>query len=345
MVSWLAIILAGAVAIGAAVYWRRRQVDDWSTTAVPGGLRVGVPGSEAIRSAHRSLKHFARAIRGSGARVTDAVIASGARVTEAARLSRRSVVEAVRSAWQRLTPRRPGTGLAREFRTWVTNARLGDRKQLFQGLPSEAREFAAWLITLPTEQLEVFTQRIATTLAEWNIDLAWVVGQDLRQVPTLERVVERSVLLHCVAYWLASRAQDDIRSFAAYQAWQRDPYSERQKALNQRLYARLAEKGLLTAPAADVLLASDARRHDYLVQALRQVSEADAIAFSTTLREVSEVTADDATASAAVAPPASSDEVELPPQPGGNRRRRLRLPTRRSQNGTDGDGASDVSST
>lgn len=333
MVYWLAIILGGALVVGLAVYRRRR-----ATGRDDSGGAGWCPGGEAIRSVRRSMSVLHGTIQGSGARVTGAVAASGARVSELARASRQSVVEAVRSAWQRLISRRSGAGLAREFRTWVVNARFGERKQLFQGLPNEAREFSEWLAALPTEQLEVFTQRIETTLAEWNIDLAWVVGQDLRRVPTLERVVERSVLLHCVAYWLANRAQDDIRSFAAFQVWQRDPFSERQKAINQRLYARLVEKGLLAAPAPDVLLASEALRQDYLVQALRQVSVADAIAFSTTLREV---TTDESTVAGPPDPPGEGEQ-ERPPT--AVSRRRLRLPARRKTNGSDGNGASQPAS-
>jgi hypothetical protein len=230
------------------------------------------------------------------------------------------MVDAVKLAWQRLVARRDRAGLAHAFRAWVVKARFGDRKQFFQDLPDEAREFSEWLANLPSEQLEVFTQRIAATLAEWNIDLAWVVGQELVKVPALERVIERSVLLHCVAYWLASRVQEDIRTFATFRVWQRDPFSERQKMLNQKLYSRLVEKGLLTAPTPDVLMGSEARRHDYLVHALQQVSQADAVAFSSTLQEIaaSETSLDDV-------PNPPGNSVQLPaPAPTPEPRKRLR---------------------
>lgn len=329
MVYWLAIILGGALLVAMAVYWkqwRARSSRGEATSAADAPAML--PGVEVIRSVRHLLRAAVEAVKGSGARVTEAVVASGVRVTEAARVSRSTVVDAVKLAWQRLAARRNGADLARAFRTWVVKTRFSDRKYLFDDLPDEACEFSEWLANLPAEQLEVFTQRIAATLAEWNMDLAWVVGQELAQVPALERVVERSVLLHCVAYWLASRAQDDIRTYATFRVWQRDPFSERQKALNQKLYARLVDKGLLAAPAPDVLLASDARRQDYLVHALRQASEVDAAAFRSTLQEIA------VSVSATDDPPASPGESEQTHEAGP--RKRLRIPARGNPSAVDG---------
>ena len=224
--------------------------------------------------------------RESGAKVSEAVRASGAKISHAARTSGTKVTAAFKGLWQRVRGRRRDGNLARQFQAWVVDSGSPDRKQFYQGIPQTAGAFSDWLAGLRSEEIELFSQRISDVVSGWNIQIDWLVGEQLQRVPALRQAVEESVLLHCLAHWRASQAQSDIRTFVTFQAWQQDPHAGRQKELNQKLYSRLVEKGLLEAPAPDLLLASEDRRHDYVVQALRQASQADVTAFSSTLQEI-----------------------------------------------------------
>jgi hypothetical protein len=330
MLLWLAIVLSGATLLAAVALLRRHSSrhEEGIGDSPPGDSRRGsaqfvgsllAPGAVMVQTVRGSVTLFAQVVSSSGSRLSEAMAVSGARMSEVARSSRTTVTGLVRSAWHRVVVRRRSADLAQGFRTWTLKSRLSERRQVQQNQPEDSAAFSEWLASLPAEQLELFTQRIADVMAAWGIDLAWVVDQELNRAPALQHVVDESVLLHCMAYWHASRAQDDIRAFATYRAWQRDPYSDRQKSVNQRLYARLIEKGLLTAPAPDVLLASEDRRRDYVVQALRQVSEADVAAFSTTLQEIE---GSDGGAATQTSSPGT-------PEPVVPRRKRIRIPTGR----------------
>ncbi len=308
--AWLFVVLLVCAAVAAGAFWYGRRhetaqerVRTWkvSDTVRESVARV----AQAVKSSGTSVSE---AISASRARVSETVKASGTRVSGAVRSSRTNVSGLVRSVRRRILAHRRDASLAPRFRDWVLEARLPDRKQLYQNMPQTARAFSDWLAGLPSEQLELFCGRISDALSAWDIDLNWLVERDLARVPALQRAIEESVLSYCLAHWTATQAQDDIRTFTTFQAWQQDPYSERQKELNQRLYSRLVAKGLLTAPAPDLLLASEGRRQDFVVQALRHVSEADVIAFSSALHEIAA-----STPVAAPEPPAE--------QPGPQKRR------------------------
>jgi hypothetical protein len=330
MLSWLAIILGGATLLVVVALWRRHSslnedgvggslLSDSRRGSAPFAGWLLAPGTAVVQAIRASVTSLTHAVTMSGSRLSDAVAVSGTRISDVARSSGTNVTAMVRSAWYKTVVRRRSADLAQGFRTWMLKSCLSERKQKRQNPPEEAAAFSEWLASLAAEHLELFTQRIADVVAAWGIDLAWVVGQELNRAPALQHVVEESVLLHCLAYWHASRAQNDIRAFATYRAWQRDPYSDRQKTVNQRLYARLIEKGLLTAPAPDVLLASEDRRRDFVVQALRQASEADVAAFSSTLQEIEG-------SDGAAAPKTSAPGM---PEPVAPRRKRIRIPTGR----------------
>jgi hypothetical protein len=330
MILWLTIVVGGATLVAAVALWRRhssRTLDGVGDSA-PGDSRRGsalsagsllAPGAAVVQKVRGSVTSLVQAVSSSGSRLSEAVAVSGTRMSEVARSSGTTVTGLVRSAWHRVVARRRSADLAQDIRTWALKSHLSERRQVRRNPPEDAAAFSEWLASLPAEQLELFTQRIADVVAAWGIDLAWVVGQELNRAPAVQHAVEESVLLHCMAYWHASRAQDDIRAFATYRAWQRDLCSDRQKTVNQRLYARLIEKGLLTAPAPDVLLASEDRRRDFVVQALRQASEADVAAFSSTLQEIEG-------ADGAGAPKPSAPSTPAPAAP---RRKRLGIPTGR----------------
>jgi hypothetical protein len=289
--AWLLVVLVVCAGVAGGVFWYRRGHDATQERAPAQSVSdvVRHSGARVAQAVKSSGAAVSEAVSASRARVSETVKTSGARVSGAVRSSKTNISGLVRSVRRRVLAHRRQADLAPRFRDWVLEARLSDRKQLYQNMPQTARAFSDWLASLPPEQLEVFFGRISEALSGWDIDLNWLVGRELARVPALQRAIEESVLSYCLAHWRATQAQDDIRTFTTFQAWQRDPYSERQKEFNQRLYSRLVAKGLLTAPDPEMLLASEDRRQDYVVQALRQVSEADAIAFSSALYEIAAV--------------------------------------------------------
>jgi hypothetical protein len=175
--------------------------------------------------------------------------------------------------------------LHQQFRQWVANITLPNRKQFYDSIPLAAQGFSDWLAGISPQEVETFSQRVSQAISGWNIQLGWLVNHELDRTPALKQAVEDSVLLYCLACWRATQAQDDIQTFMTFQAWQRDPYAERQRDLNHQMFVRLVESGELTAPSPSLFLAPEQQRREYVVQALRQLSDKDPAAFNAALQE------------------------------------------------------------
>jgi hypothetical protein len=159
---------------------------------------------------------------------------------------------------------------AQRFREWVAS------------LPGVPKAFTTWLEGLSPQEAETFAQRVASFGSGLKVNLAWLLDEQMDNDPELKQEVEKAMALYCQAYWKAAVAQDDVEAFATFQAWQEAP--GKHKELSQRLFARLAEDGLVSAPS-ELYLASEKERQAHAVQAIRDFAEKDRPAFNAILKE------------------------------------------------------------
>jgi len=174
-------------------------------------------------------------------------------------------------------------------RGWLGRLRIGRRKkeagrfrEWAAGLPGVTKAFAAWLEGLSPQEAETFAQRVASFGSGLKVNLAWLLDGQMDTDPELKPQVEKAMALYCQAYWKAAVAQDDVEAFAAFQAWQEAP--NKHKELSQRLFARLADDGLVSAPS-ELYLAPEKERQAHAAGAVRDFAEKDRPAFNAILKE------------------------------------------------------------
>lgn len=145
----------------------------------------------------------------------------------------------------------------------------------------------AWITALPAPALQALVDQTAIFCAEMNLNLAWLVEQQLEDEPVLKQAATDMVVAYCTACWKAVDAQPELQVFGTYQRFLQDPDSRQYRVLRRRLLAQLIEQGLATAPpAADLILAAEDERQRYAVAAIQQAAQQHPAAFRETLAAV-----------------------------------------------------------
>jgi hypothetical protein len=173
--------------------------------------------------------------------------------------------------------------LAGQFKQWVAGSGLASRRQLYDGLPESAAEFATWLGGLSAEELDRFTQGVARFCGSLNFDLAWLTNTQLAREPELKLTVEDATLLYSLAAWRAGRVQKKVRNFLAYQSWLAKP--ERYKDFGNQLYRALLDAKLMTVPP-ELYLAPEKERLGQAVAAIQKVADENPAAFTAVLHQL-----------------------------------------------------------
>lgn len=275
---WMAVLLI-LVAPVAWLYYRRQIV---SEARVTGGWRER-PGAKRISGLYKGWGERIKTQRVTG-------VYKGWREKAGRRLRRR---------------KRSGE-LSQRFQEWVAGASLEERKQLYKSLPEAAQAFTTWLTGLPAEEVETFSQKVSSFCSDFGFELAWLVDLQLDDDAELKQAAEEIVVLYCLAHSKATQVRGDVKAFATFQAWQDNPSEGQHKALGQKLFAKLVEQGLVSAPPSELFMASDEKRQEHVVQAIRQAAEENRPAFNAVLKEV--VSSGDSS-SAASPVPASTEEA------------------------------------
>lgn len=173
--------------------------------------------------------------------------------------------------------------LAKQFKTWVTDAPPAKRAELYSGLPASADGFAEWLSKLSEKELEQFTQRVALFCASLKFDIAWLTNSQVSREPELKKAVEDAVLLYSLATWRASSVEIEVKGFLAYQAWLAHP--NRHKKFGSDLHRLLVQRGLVKVPT-ELYLASEDERQEQAIAAIITAADENHAAFNEALRHL-----------------------------------------------------------
>ncbi len=168
---------------------------------------------------------------------------------------------------------RKSSDLSGQFRSWAAD-----------GLETD-EDLKVWLAALSDKGIEALTEQLATFCSELNLELSWLVRQQLNHKPDLKRAGEEIVIFYCRACWKAVQIQDDIQIFTTLQDIQNNPSDKKYRALSQKLYAELAKRELVSE-APDLFTAPEKVRWGHVAQAIHQVAQTDQNTFDTVFKEV-----------------------------------------------------------
>lgn len=170
--------------------------------------------------------------------------------------------------------RRPDSG--RQVQEWATLSSLHEEHALFHGLSEEKqRAFEQWLKNLDEDEVKELTRRAAKFCKTSRFDLRWLTNSEANKDSTLSQGMEASIVAYLIAYWEAHEIQDRAAAFQIYEKWRSNPGSRRNRPLTQALFDKLSERAATPPLPPNLVLASDKKRLEYIVSAIRETAERD----------------------------------------------------------------------
>lgn len=184
-------------------------------------------------------------------------------------------VEEVKMAGSNLLAKGQKSDLSEPFKNWAAK-KLG----------SEDKILKEWLTTMPAPGLKALTHKLADFCAELNLDLRWLVSEQIELDPKLKQTMHEVVVSYCWGCWKAVQVQPEIEIFRTFIAVTEDPAGKGQQDISQKLLSELRKHNLAPEPNPDWFLASEKQRRDYLSQLIWQAAELDRTKFYTIFQEI-----------------------------------------------------------
>ncbi len=184
-------------------------------------------------------------------------------------------VDEVKEFGSNLLEKQQPSDLSEPFKAWAAK-NLGPGDEVLK----------AWLIEMPEPALNALIHKLADFCTELNLDLHWLVSDQIKLEPKLKETMHEVVVSYCWACWKAVQVQPDIEVFRTFMAVVEDPAGTGQQDISQKLLNDLRKHNLAPEPNPDWFLASEKQRRVYLSQLIRQAIELDQTKFYTIFRGV-----------------------------------------------------------
>lgn len=176
--------------------------------------------------------------------------------------------------WSDRIMHRAPADLAPRFRAWAVQAAADDTA------------VKDWLNALSDEGLQAFTENLVAFCSDMGFELSWLVEQQFDKDPELAQAAKRIVLHYCRACLQAAVAQEDLEVYKQLLAFEQNPFSRKNQAFGERLFAKVIEEGLVAAKMSEYFLAPPKERQQLAAAAICQAAAKDSAAFNRAVREV-----------------------------------------------------------
>lgn len=169
--------------------------------------------------------------------------------------------------------------LPARFLTWADTAFAGD--------PA----LQQWLRQLPEQGQQIITQRLAAFCTDIGFELLWLLDHQLDLDQAVQHGAQTVVQNYCRACYEAVPIFADLQLLRPYLALRAAPTHRAHRPFGQQLYIQLVAAGLATPLPADIALAAEAVRWDYVSQAIAQAATADPHAVCTLVKQIAQADA------------------------------------------------------
>jgi|GEM_PF-2898383 len=167
----------------------------------------------------------------------------------------------------------PKSILPQQLKEWVVASSLANNEKFALNFPQMGHDFTAWLNKLPPEELASFTQKVADFCISLNFELNWLVDPKVKVDEQLKLALKETVILYSLAHWRVAQAQDNIKAFAIFHNWQKNPTTKEHKILSQLLFGELVAQKVIPQPPPTLFLAPEDERENYIIKAINQTAE------------------------------------------------------------------------
>jgi hypothetical protein len=168
--------------------------------------------------------------------------------------------------------RKQPADLPQQFRTWANNA-------------TDDAVVKEWLNGLDDEGIQAFTKHLQGFCTDMGFELSWIVTRQLESDPALAQTTRDIVLHYCRACQQAASAQDDFELHKKLEAFEQNPTSKKHQEFAEKLFAKVAEAGLVAGSISDYFGASPKERSRLMVEAIHKAAATNREAFNRAVRE------------------------------------------------------------
>ena len=126
---------------------------------------------------------------------------------------------------------------------------------------AEYRAFRAWQQQLSIEAQERIYQSLAAFCAEIGMDLEWLLDELMRLVDPEVKTLREAVFLHWLGLWKADQVKDYIDELQLFQKWQANLSDDEYRQVNELIFSKLAQKGLVPTPPPDLWTSPETKRN------------------------------------------------------------------------------------
>jgi hypothetical protein len=193
-----------------------------------------------------------------------------------------------------LQPQASPTDLPARFLAWADQALTDD--------PA----LQAWLRQLPPQGQLIITQRLAAFCTDIGFELTWLLDRHLALDKEVEAGACQVVRDYCRACYQAVPIFSDLQLLQPYLLLRETPANRTNRPFGQQLYTQLVAAGLAAPLPADLALATETVRWDYVSQAIEQAAATHPSELAVIVKELTQ---------AATTPPEPAAPAPVAPQP------------------------------
>lgn len=147
-----------------------------------------------------------------------------------------------------------------------------------------AASLAAWLKHLPEEALVVLISEVSAFCSELDIEMSWLLENQLDEEPKLKAVVSEIVFNYLSACRKAALSWDDTRTFRVLRELEGHLASD--KPFAGQLYLMLVENKLVKPASSNLFLGQQEELDRYMKQEILQARETNKEAFKRVVKEL-----------------------------------------------------------
>lgn len=147
-----------------------------------------------------------------------------------------------------------------------------------------ATMLSAWLKHIPEEALVVLLGEVSAFCTELDIEISWLLENQLEEEPKLKALVSEIVLNYLSACHKAALSWDDTRAFRVLRELESHLVSD--KPFARQLYLMLAQNELVEPDSTNLFLGQEKELDRYMKQEILQAREKNKQAFKRVVKEL-----------------------------------------------------------
>jgi len=178
-----------------------------------------------------------------------------------------------------------GIADAEDYRHWMAGEEATGRAASL-GLTAAWEELKRWSAGLSAEDLKSVSQEAAYFCTSQNFDFTWLGSAELgKSDASLKNNMIDALILFSLAKFKTWQLRGNVDAVEVYETWLQDPAKGKNLTLSQKVFAKMVDDRKVQA-SPELLLAPEKERREFVIQTVKDYSEANPKSFYLMLKSV-----------------------------------------------------------